>query len=436
MSIVDFCKDIPLVNVRPGIKKALFLLEEPAQYDAYVYKYTNDDTGAVLYIGYHVGMVDGVYMGTPVKFEKEMKTLMYDKDAKLRYEIVGFGSKEEMLVFERELIEKEKPIYNGSVGSARKGLDMVRIGKFLIRLRKGDFRTREFVVDELAQMLRHQCRDEQYDNDHLKEIEDRIMDGGVTDCRIVVLEKDRNEDGSINIIIDGNHTIQALINQKMGSAKIKVDYIPYHIASSFSEAEIDTISHMLNPDDKVIKKNENVDEVAAHIARISAENKTPIILRYWKEFFSGMNWTNSKINRALDKAKNIERENLANQGHKVLLKYKGGHNEKVLDQTVESHKNSDTHAIALSSGGAKVDNVMNNIIDHCTRFDDTTGKREVLKKNIFIVIHHPTHKAMDDWNSFAKKDFTDKLDYFIADKHVYEVYEMPAFANTKQKTNK
>ena len=258
----------------------------------------------------------------------------------------------------------------------------------------------------------------------------------MTECRIVVLEKDRNEDGSVNIIIDGNHTIQALINQKMGSAKVKVDYIPYHIASSFSDAEIDTISHMLNPDDKVVKKNENVDEVAAHIARISAENKTPIIPQYWKEFFAGMNWTNSKIKRALDKAKNIERENLANQGHKVLLKYKDGHNEKVLDQTVESHKNSDTYAIALSSGAAKVDNVMNNIIDHCTRFDDTTGKREVLKKNIFIVIHHPSHKAMDDWNSFAKKDFTDKLDYFIADKHTYEVYEMPAFANTKQKTNK
>jgi len=436
MSVNDFLKEIPFPNIPPGIKKAVFLLEEPENYEAYVYSYHNRDTGAPLYTGYHAGRLDPTYWGSPKTYKNQMHSLMYNKDANLCYEIVGFGTKEEMIALEGDLLAKQRPLYNASGGSSSKGLDMPKIVKFLARLNKGDFRTKEMVVDELGMLIRHQCRAEQYDTEHVRDIEERIKDGGVYECRVVVLEKERNEDGSVEIIIDGNHTIQALVNQKMGSTKVKVDYIPYHIATSFTQTEIDTISHMLNPDEKVVKKNENVDEVATHIARVSSENKTPIILQHWKDFFSNMNWTNTKAKRALEKAKLIERENLSNQGHKVLLVYKGGQNEKVLDQTVESHKNNTTHALALSSGAAKVDNVMNNIIDHCTRLDDSTGKRQVIKKKVFIVIHHPSHKAMNDWNAFAKKDFTDKLDYFIADKHTYEVYEMPAFANTKQKTNK
>lgn len=433
MSITDFCKDIPLVNIPPGIKKAVFLLECPEKYDSYVYRYTNADTGVVIYIGYHSGDLN--YWGSPKKHKKEMDALIYNKDANLRFEIVGFGTKEEMIALEAELIAKERPIYNASAGSFRKNMDAPKVTKFLGRIKKGDFKTKEMTVEELEQLNRHQCRAEQYDIEHIKEIEERIKDGGVENCQIVVLEKERNsEDGSVEVIIDGNHTIQALSNLKMGAIKIKVNYIPYHIASSFSDVEIEAISHQLNPDEKVVKKKETSNEVASFIARTSVENNTPITLPHWKDFFANMNWSNAKISRTIDKAVKLQKEILKGQGHKVLMIYKGGQNEKILNQTVESHKNKNTYALALSTGRASIDNIASHVKNYCIEIDPNTGKKKIIKKHLFLVMHHPSTDHMDNWcKGSAKKDFLEKMDLCFGHSFTYELYEMPAYSQKDKK---
>jgi hypothetical protein len=214
----------------PKSIKEVNIGEEPKIYEGYLYRFTNLNDNRV-YVGVHKGYVGDGYWhsSTDVEFNK----IFSDSSSNLKFEILQYGSYDEMTVSERKILKdndaKSNSMFinksNGSAKFTQPDTDMMI--ELANRILNNEFPITKESVDDIFELVRLQVRSEE-DRDHKVEIQQRIEDaGGNTDKFNPIVIYEGRQSGK-DVIGDGNHTLNAAKDAKHCS-EVPVIRIPKEV---------------------------------------------------------------------------------------------------------------------------------------------------------------------------------------------------------------
>lgn len=412
-------------NTPPSIKE-VHIGEEPQVYEGYLYRFTDMDTGK-MYVGIHKGYVGDGYWhsSTDVDFNK----LFSESSSNLKLEILEYGDYNEMTVSERRILKsvdaKNNPLYinktNGSAKFAQPDIEMMK--ELAQSILNGDFPITNESVDDIFELPRLQVRAEE-DRDHVREIKERIDDaGGNTDkCSPIVIYEHRQS--GRDIVGDGNHTLNAAKEAKHCS-EVPVIRIPKEVHSDYSNHELKGVSNLLNRKPDIVKKAMSIDDAVKYIVGTHADG-IPHDSNGNKEYLVACGFTKNQVKNILKKSKvEIDKNNFA-IANKLWIDYKNPIHAPTLRAKVEGFRDSNTIALAYSSLMFKWDHIFNNIFAE-TEWNPKTKEYESIKKNVVIVVHHPTPDAENNWKMVHQPDALRKLNFWLKPKgYTFRIHEMPS----------
>jgi hypothetical protein len=411
---------------KPDSIKELNLGNPPSIYEAFMYRYTDQDTNR-MYVGIHKGYVgDGYWHSSS---NKEFDKILSNSDSNLKYEILEYGDYNQMTVSEHKLLSsvdaKNNPLYfNKSNGSPKyRPIDLDKVKELVEGILSGKFNCDEMeAIDDISKLQKLQVR-MQEDSDHIKDISEKIDDAGgdPVKCNHVVIYEKRQENN--DIIGDGNHTIAAIVKSKHGRY-VPVARIPADVHTDFTNEELIAVSNLLNKPPDIIKKRASKEDMIKYIIK-QYNNGVPVEDKSNKEFLKEMKFTNKQVSVIIATSKKeIELNNLQ-KANQLWIDYTTGTGKKTLINKVESYRDKDTMCIALSSAMFKWDTVFNNIFDN-TIENHKTKVREQGKSKIVILVYHNGPTSEDRWKSDYQPDAIKKLKYFLHPlKYEFQIIEMP-----------
>ena len=399
---------------KPESVKDVQLGNPPSVYEGYLYRFTDIDTNRV-YVGIHKGYVgDGYWHSSQ---NEEFDRILANNDANLRYEILEYGDYNQMTVSEHKILSeadaKNNPLFFNKTNGAPKykPVDMDKVRELLIRIEAGDFNsdTKES-IEEVSKYFRLQVRFQE-DAEHTREIADLIDDAGgsTKKCRPVIIAEKRQ--GGEDVIIDGNHTIAAVLKSKHGR-DVPVARIPKDVHEQLTNEELFAIGDLMNRPSEIIKKRANKLDMIKFILT-QYEKKVPVDDPSNKDFLKEMRCSNNQIKSYLKEAKQeIQKGNLK-KANQLWIDYTTGSGKKTLENKKDITKDKNTMCIALSSAMFKWDNIFNSIFAH-TKFNDKTKLYEPTKTNVIITVYHPNPSAEENWKINHQPDALRKLKYYLS----------------------
>lgn len=413
------------ISNTPASIKEVIVAQEPSIYEAYLYCYTNLNNNKV-YVGIRKGYVGDGYWhsSTNTEFGKEFE----NSNGNFKFEILEYGSYEEMTVSERSILKKNdaknNPLfYNKSNGSAKFFQPDVDLMKELVdNILNGKFPTTKESVDDVYELTRLQVRFEE-DRDHKNEIQQRIEDaGGNTDkCSPILIYENRN---GKDVVGNGNHTLNAAKDAKHCS-EVPVIRVPAEVHSKYSDQELKGVSNLLNGKPEIIKKAMSIDDGVKYIVGAYSEG-TPYDSNGNKKYLEACGFTKKQVGSILKKVKVEINKNNLTLANKLWIDYKSKTHKPILDATVDGRRDSNTISLVYSSAMFKWDNIFNSIFAH-TKYNEKTKSYEPTKTNVIITVYHPNSIAENNWKMNHQPDALRKLQYFISPLgYSFKIEEMPS----------
>lgn len=412
------------ISNTPKSIKEVHIGHEPTIYEGYLYRFTNLNDNKV-YVGVHKGYVGDGYWHSST--DTEFNKIFSDSSSNLKFEILEYGSYNEMTVSERKILKdndaKNNPMFiNKSNGSAKfTQPDVAMMMDMVYKIMNGEFTITKESVDDVYELPRLQVRTAE-DRDHKVVIQQLIEDaGGNTDkCTPIVIFEGRQSGN--DVIGDGNHTINAAKDAKHCS-EIPVIRIPKEVHENYTNQELRGLSNLLNPNPEIIKKPMSIDDAVKYIVGTYSEG-TPHDSNGNKQYLEACRFTKKQISIILKKAKvEIDKNNLA-LANKLWIDYKSKTHKPTLDATVEGFRDANTISLVYSSAMFKWDSIFNSIFAH-TKYNDKTKSYEPTKTNVIITVYHPNPIADENWKMVHQPDALRKLKYFLSPKgYTFRIHEM------------
>jgi hypothetical protein len=414
---------LKLSNTPTSIKE-IHIGEEPSIYEGYLYRFTilNDNR---VYVGVHKGYVGDGYWHSST--DTEFNKIFSESASNLKFEILEYGSYDEMTVSERKILKdndaKSNPMFinksNGSAKFTQPDVDMMK--ELADNILNGKFTITKESVDDIYELARLQVRSEE-DREHKVEIQQRIEDaGGNTDkCSPIVIYESRQS--GKDVVGDGNHTLNAAKDAKHCS-EVPVIRIPKEVHEKYSNQELKGVSNLLNKKPDIIKKAMSVDDGVKYIIGTYSEG-TPHDSNGNKQYLEACGFTKKQVNNILKKAKvEIDKNNLS-LANKLWIDYKSKTHKPTLDATTEGFRDSNTISLVYSSAMFKWDNIFNSIFAH-TKYNEKTKSYEPTKTNVKITVYHPNPIAEENWKMVHQPDALRKLKYYLSPLgYTFKIHEM------------
>jgi hypothetical protein len=404
----------------PSIKE-VFIAEPPSHYEAFLYKYTDLDTNKK-YLGMHEGYLGDGYWNSSES--AEFKKICSESTSNIRYEILEYGDVDEIKTREHDILTKvdaknSDDWYNMNNGIVKKQslrLDLVKsiVGKILA----GEFD----VVDDSGRWIKEdkvkiynlprlQVRVNQIISDTVRYVTERVEEAhGNTDlCTPILIYENRLKaklyNGETDLLGDGNNTIEG-VYKAPHAVEIQIAKIPYEVHKDLSNLELRAIGGLLNKRDVFIKEPLTLEDGVKYIMNVYLATGKPADCPENYEWLEEAGFTSNQIKKTIfPKGKEAIKQKNLELANKVLIDYSSDspHYSKLEDK-VESLRDSETHAVSVTSANIRMDRVM-------------TKLRRSGKPNIKVVVHHPSITAADEWNTI-KALHDEDVDFWIRDKKI------------------
>ena len=400
-----------IVNRVPSISEVNISKPPTPNYKAFLYKYTNLESGKV-YLGIHKGSVDDGYYNSSTN--GEFKSVYTNSNSSLRYEVLKYGTYDEMKNLEHQILTdadaaNSEDYYNRHNGSKAKPqqLRMNKVielyneivnGKFDVVDENGDF-VKEDKVD-IYNLNRLQVRVQRQISALVSEITQRVQDkmGNTDDCTPILIYEQR-VDGQ-DYIGDGNNTIDGVYNAP-NAIDVPTRKVPKDVHKEYSDTELRAVSGLLNKKPEVVKEPNTPEDAVKHILDVYMRTNLPYNAQQNVEWCELMRFTQAQIKKnILPKAKEAIEQLKLELADQVFISYEStSPYHKQLEDTCESLRTSKTHAVSTSSSNIRLDRIQ-------TKF------RLSGKNNLVIVVYHPTLTAVEKWKT-VKSEHDTEIDYWV-----------------------
>jgi len=372
---------------------------------SYVYKMTSAKLNKT-YIGYHKEN-GNTYFGSPT--DNELILLISDPNAELTFDIVGFGSKAEMMQLEYEMLSEvdarnNKNYWNktnGQPGVPKFNREAINYIRDIVNNAYDEYVSEPIVVSELSEIPKAQVRGEEYDLENLRDIMDSIKrQGGSTDlAKPPVILLNRTYDGVFykELRIGGAHTIQAYCKVDGGKYKNVVELetirIPEHLHKDITDDGITLLGDLLNARKEISSpaKHEDGTKYILKVRSLGRSWKSPEV----RQDLFDMGLSSSSVNTAYENAKAaIDDENMVNAGY--VVKDYTGKNEQELEDKVKEVEKHEPNAFVGSSSSAAItwDRIFG-------RYDED---KEPQHTRIHWIVCHTSKKRRDEhWPKLEEK---------------------------------
>jgi hypothetical protein len=420
------------INFPDSVRESeIYLGNPPVQYESYLYRYTNLQTGK-MYIGIHKGKVEDEYWHSSAS--KEFAEAFSNEKNVFKFEVLRYGSHTAMEVAESRMLNsvnaKENSMYyNMSNGmklskDAPPDVEMMQILVEKIQSKDGLVVTQE-PKEDVAQLKRLQVRLAE-DEAHKREIRERIEDAGgdTSGCSPVVVYEGRGPNGE-DIIGDGNHTVLAASEAKHCTV-IPVIRIAKSIHREYSDAELKGVGNLLNKKPDIIKKPVGVDDAVKHLEEIVKD----ITLEQFakdedahRQYLQICGFTGKQITKIIGRVKTSIKTQEFLAANKLWINYTKKIHKKTLEDTTEGFRTSDTMALHVSSAMFKWDNIINMIFAHT---EDT--KKGIVKKKdkMVVVVYHADSEKELNWKVNIQPQILNKIHFFFKSLgYSIRIHEMP-----------
>ena len=391
----------------------------PSKYQAYLYRYTNlsDDK---MYVGIHQGSVDDNYNHSSTS--EEFAKVFTDPNSQLKFEVMQYGSFNEMKTAEYNILKKENAKdneqyynkHNGAPAFVETDLESI---KFLVKqIEDGVFPVTKENISEHEDMPYLQVRFQ--NNPELQKIiKEKIDDakGNTDKCNPLIVCEGRTKDGG-DIRIDGSHTCFGA-SQSKHAHEIPVMRIPYDAHANLTDRELKRVANLLNKTSDIIKGPMSIQDAIKDILDNNAQGvpyNSNTNVTYLKECgFTGAGGS-GQIKKILDKAKQIIDENLAIKSNKLFIKYGAKPHSDILSARVNKLGSQDgCCSTYMSSAKLSVERILETLYANA---EDTN--------KIWVVIHHPTAEWGKKWKKTIQPLWINILDTVLKDEFEVEFVEM------------
>ena len=368
----------------------------------------------MIYLGVHKGFVEDEYWQSST--DGDFIKVFSDSSSELLYEILAYGTYDEMTVKEHTMLKKvnakNNPLYyNKSNGSPRQPVaDLEKCKGLLARIENGEFHVGKEPIEDLIVLERLQVRTEDIGK-HQTEIKQKIEDaGGNTDkCNPIIIYEERGSNGE-DVIGDGNHTLMAADKAK-GAHEVPVSRIPKKIHKDYSDEEIRGVGNLLNRREDIVKEyTTNEDAIKWIVGR--AVIGVDVYSDSNKEWLKEYGHTRHRISTILKKAEQEVEEGKLAQSNHIFCKYDAEPHKSRMENKVEQNRTSDTMCFSMSSGLFDWRKVINKLFDN-TEYNKKSGTYDIVKPNIVVVVHHPSVAYEDDWKMNNQPAQIARINHFL-----------------------
>lgn len=381
-----------MANIRNQIIK-----EEPASYEAFVYRWTNLEKNKI-YIGYHTGFIGDGYKhsGQCEDFNEDFQNENYQWD----YEVLDYGTTNEMKNLERDLLKAAEArnsdeYYNQTnAGSAyfhvntitsKMLVDDINDKKYLVK----DAKIKKDAFQELLQ-TRIQVRVED-NKEAVKHISNEIDDaGGTKNCDSITLLENKLGDGK-HQLLDGSTTMMGTLASKHGMY-LTYNLIPEEVHKKFNDTSLREVALLLNPKQKKKKWESNDTDLVEHIMFKYQQKNEPIKSKENRKFLENIGCNGQKVTQIFDKCKQLVELNSYIAKGTPWIRYALPQNKSKIETRVKEIENTivNTKVFAFSSEKYRWEDILMYLIDN--------NKLKNKLKNISVIVHFPKPKSEKKWN--------------------------------------
>mgnify|MGYP001163638345 FL=1 len=387
-------------NKPAGIKKVV-KGNMPDWADSYVYKLSSIQLNKT-YIGYH--KENGkTYFGSTT--DTELISLVSDSNSDLVFEIVEFGSMEEMKQVEHEMLTEVDARNNPNYWNKTNGIPGVRkfnrvaINKVVEIVKNGgeEYLQPKVKVSTLSDIPKAQVRDDEYDKDNLSDIIDAInRSGGSTDkAKPPVILEDRIYDGESykELRIGGAHTIESYCRTKYkDTAELAPIVIPKELHEDITDEGITLLGDLLNTRNEISSPASHKDGTK-YLMRLRQAGRS------WspgvKQDLFDMGLSSNSVKTAFENAQAlVDNQDMLDAGY-VVKDYTGDNNTE-LEKKVEEIQQHEPDAFVGSSSSAAV--MWDRIF---YRYDE--DKESHHNRIVWVVYHTSKKRQTTHWPKLKAK---------------------------------
>ena len=244
----------------------------------------------------------------------------------------------------------------------------------------------------------------EHDDNHQRDIRDRINDelGNTDVCNPIVLYLERAADGT-ELGGDGNHTFWGAVAST--AIDVPVARIPYEIHKEFSDLELETIGHLLNRRAKIIKKEETDKDALKYLDSVYQSGQ-PLTSDTTKNTLKAYGHSGPKVRALITKYLEDLKKKLKGLAGQNFINYKAEPAKSQLDAKVDAERDKDTMSVKISSASFKADELWDVIAPNIKTDkngkllnDKNTDRPMLKKKNLKVLLYHPTGMAEEEWES-------------------------------------
>ena len=300
----------------------LVVIPEDQNYEAYLYLVVFEhNKRKKYYLGYHVGLFDGTYKGSPETHEKEFKRDL----GKYPYKIycLDIGTHEDMIYKEKEMLDQIKSegkfgeMYNESTGGGKE-LKNYNPTVEIIQdaIENDELETEHIPKEEVNEFKWYQVRFQDLIKKHVSRLRKLIeeSDGAWLEeyHRGVLVLKDYYGKGE-HCRIGSAHTTEAVqpIDQV---THLKVIWIPTQLSKKLSPSDIKEIGQWDNPQDQAPRLPTEEDETSTWIAESCIEKEIEPSHISFRRKLQRQGYSNYEITPRIKKAEKILEDMKAFQG--------------------------------------------------------------------------------------------------------------------------
>lgn len=381
--------------------------------EAFVYKFINLIT-KMFYIGFHKGQpYDGYFHSST---NEDFNNDFTHPDGKFRYEVLQYGTEEYCKSVEHNLLKEidapNNPLcYNKTIGGS--SLDLINVAMCRDIAHEIDStksysgtKTTYKKLDSIP-TFKLQVRDITVNAEQVRQLKDIInTKNTLQHLHVVILKNRKYENRQGDLVIGGNHSIQAAKQSKHAkTGMIPVLEISEDQHKDWSDDEVDLIANGLNPREENPRLQTNIETVAKQVGKLL--NKGYDInskeIKEIKKMFNITNVESTKINKLAK-----EYLNEVNPGFTNWIDYgRGTDDYKEMKKMIERENRKDgIFCRVYSSEKFGVTDAMENI------YNDIQKKVHLDTFRIFIYFKDQT--AKDNWENDLKEDMhREYLSYFF-----------------------
>ena len=249
---------------------------DPNNSEAFLYKFTNLQSNKK-YIGIHKGKPYDGYLNSSTN--EQLHEDWLDPNAQFAYDVLQYGTYTYVQAEEHQMLKEinakdSDEYYNKSNGGSSLQVPRFPLVKYIvdqiISSKSYDGIVAKYVAIKNLSKFRLQIREFTLLPKHVKRLRDIINDKSSLGHLLVVILKDRLYDGRKgDLIIDGNHSIEAATTSKFsGAGNIPVLEISEDMHKDWTDDEVDLISLMCNPRSDNPRLESSYEDIAREVCKL------------------------------------------------------------------------------------------------------------------------------------------------------------------------